>query len=306
MKRRTFLKSAGAMTLAAPVVLGASQEARAVSGQDAPSLDITWLGGATMLLTCGELTLLTDPAFGEGDKAFQMGNPNAMFDLARGPDIIFHKRNTPFPGIDLAPVDHVLISHLHEDHFDQEAERALPNGMPFFVPAHDREKLAAKGFTDTRQADWGQDQVLRKGNVSVTVRAIPAEHSENPEIAGILGPGNGYWLTFEQEGWRKTVYWTGDTFQTPKVLEAVVPLGRPDIFIPHLGAVGSTGPLGQISMGSEHVADFVDRLKPGKILPVHHSTYALYLEPVTGLPAALENRTQGLDLVSEGTRLRYN
>ncbi|WP_299816224.1 MBL fold metallo-hydrolase [uncultured Roseibium sp.] len=305
MKRRTFLKSAGTMTLATPAILGTSFDAGAAPGQDVPSLDITWLGGATMLLICGELTLLTDPAFGEGDRAFQMGNPNAMFDLAKGPDVIFHKRNTPFSGIDLAPVDHVLVSHLHEDHFDQEAERMLPKEMPFFVPAHDRAKLAAKGFSDTRQADWGQHQVLKKGKVSVTISAVPAEHSENPEIAGILGPGNGYWLTFEQDSWQKTVYWTGDTFPTPRVLEAVAPLGRPDIFIPHLGGVGTTGPLGQISMGSNHVTDFVDRLKPGKILPVHHSTYALYLEPVYGLPAALENRSQGLDLVSEGTCLRY-
>jgi len=305
MKRRTFLKSAGTMALTASAVLHASPPGRAASDDGTPGLDITWLGGATMLMTFGELTLLTDPAFGDGDKAFRMGDPNAMFDLAKGPDVIFHKRNTPFQGLDLARVDHVLLSHLHEDHFDQEAERTIPKDMPFIVPAHDRAKLADKGFTNTQQADWGQEQVLKKGNVSVTVRAVPAEHSENPEIAGLLGPGNGYWLTFEREGWTRTVYWTGDTFPTPKVLEAVAPLGRPDLFIPHLGAVGTTGPLGQISMGSGHVADFVDRLKPGKILPVHHSTYALYLEPVTGLPAILEGRTNGLDLVSEGTRVRY-
>lgn len=305
MKRRTFLKSAGAMTLAAPAVLQGSLPARAASGPDNPSLDITWLGGATMLMTCGELTLLTDPAFGDGDRAFRMGNPNAMFDLAKGPEVIFHKRNTRFQGIDLARVDHVLLSHLHEDHFDQEAERSIPKDMPVLVPAHDRANLAAKGFTDTRQTDWGQTRVLKKGGVSVSVQAVPAEHSENPEIAGILGPGNGYWLTFTREDWVKTVYWTGDTFPTPRVLDALAPLGRPDIFIPHLGGVGTTGPLGQISMGSRHAADFVDRLQPGKVLPVHHSTYALYLEPVSGLPAALESRTDGLDLVSEGTRVSY-
>lgn len=310
MKRRTFLKTtlnaAGVAALTAPVAIGTAGPARSGQCNTVSSLDITWLGGATLLLRCGDLTLLTDPAFGEGDEAFQMGDPNAMFDLAKGPDIVFHKRNTPFQGLDLASVDHVLLSHLHEDHFDQAAETALSRDMPILAPAHDHARLAAKGFSAARQIDWGQDQTLTKGDVSVTIRALPADHSEDPQIAGLLGAGNGYWLTFGRDGWQKSVYWTGDTFPTPRVLEAVAPLGNPDIFIPHLGGVGTTGPLGQISMGAAHAAAFADRLKPGRILPVHHSTYALYLEPVSALPIALGDTVHALDLVSEGTGLSYS
>lgn len=306
MKRRHFLKSAGAMTLAAPAVFASASPAPGKTEAAHPRLDVTWYGGATMLLSCGELTLLTDPAFGEGRKAFRMGNPNAMFDLAKGPDIIFHERLTEFRGMDLSDIDYGLLSHLHEDHFDQKAEQSLSRDLPFFVPAHDRETMAGKGFTNLRQADWGEEHVLEKGGVSVSVIAIPAEHSENPEISRILGFGNGYWLTFRDGDWSKSVYWTGDTFPTPNVLKALEPFGAPDILIPHLGGVGSTGPLGQISMGAADAAEFVDHLQPGKVLPIHHSTYALYLEPVSGLPAALEGKTAGLDLVSEGTRVSYS
>ncbi|MBN9671773.1 MBL fold metallo-hydrolase [Roseibium aggregatum] len=306
MKRRNFLKSAGATALAAPALLSATSSSRGNAPENETRLEITWLGGATMLIAFGGLTLLTDPAFGDGKEAFRMGDPNEMFDLSKGPNVVFHERLTPFPGVDLGRVDYVVLSHMHEDHFDQKAEQSIPKDMPFFVPAHDTARLSAKGFTNVRQADWGRSFVLNKGEVEISLKAIPADHSEDPEIARLLGPGNGYWLTFRNGNWTKTVYWTGDTFPTPRVLDAVRPLGTPDIFIPHMGGVGTTGALGQISMSAHHVADFVEALKPRKVLPLHHSTFALYLEPVAGLPAALEDKTHGLDLVSEGTCLGYS
>ncbi|GAB2203440.1 MBL fold metallo-hydrolase [Roseibium sp. ROS1] len=305
MKRRSFLKSAGTMSLAAPAILTGVSSAPARTATGSPRLDITWLGGATMLIECGDLILLTDPAFGEGEEAFRMGDPNQMFDLATGPDVVTHKRLTPFRGVDLSRVDQVLLSHLHEDHFDQTAESAIAPDMPFLVPSHDRERLTAKGFTQVQVADWMEPHVITKGDVTLSLTALPAEHSENPEIASLLGPGNGYWLEIRQGDWAKSIYWTGDTFPTPNVLDALKGFGSPDVFIPHLGGVGTSGPLGQISMGANHAADFVDRLRPGKVLPIHHSTYALYLEPVTSLPTALAGKTQGLDLVSEGTCVSY-
>ncbi|GAB2184481.1 MBL fold metallo-hydrolase [Roseibium sp. LAB1] len=305
MKRRSFLKSAGAMTLTVPAGLGSVSAAPAKPATRSPRLDITWLGGATMLIECGGLTLLTDPAFGEGDEAYQMGDPNKMFDLAKGPDVVPHKRLTPFRGVALSQVDQVLLSHLHEDHFDQKAESAIAPDMPLFAPTHDRDRLTAKGFTQVQVANWMKPHSITKGDVTLSLTALPAEHSENPEIAALLGPGNGYWLEIRQGDWAKSVYWTGDTFPTPNVLDALKGFGSPDVFIPHLGGVGTSGPLGQISMGATHTADFVDRLQPGKVLPIHHSTYALYLEPVTSLPTALAGKTQGLDLVSEGTCVSY-
>ncbi len=63
MKRRSFLKSAGTMSLAAPAILTGVSSAPARTATGSPRLDITWLGGATMLIECEDLTLLTDPRF---------------------------------------------------------------------------------------------------------------------------------------------------------------------------------------------------------------------------------------------------
>ena len=45
-----------------------------------PKLSLQWLGGPTVLIKFGPLQLLTDPMLGEGEKAYQMGDPNQMFD----------------------------------------------------------------------------------------------------------------------------------------------------------------------------------------------------------------------------------
>ena len=305
MKRRNFLKSVAVSTLAAPAILKDTTTADAGSEPEEKELEITWLGGATMVLSCGDLTLLTDPCLGEGEQAFKMGDPNEMFDLGKGPNIKFHRRLTPFPGLQLNNVDHVILSHLHEDHFDQEAQRVIEKDKSLLAPEHELGVLSSKGFTKLTGLKWGQEHVLTKGKVKVTIRTVRADHSEDPQISKILGEGNGYWFTFEHGDWKKSLYWTGDTFPTDAVLQSLGSLGSPDIFIPHLGGVGSTGPLGQISMGAGHVVQFTEALNPGKILPLHHSTYELYLEPIYHLAESLQGESHHLDLVSEGTTLRY-
>ncbi|MCZ4282956.1 MBL fold metallo-hydrolase [Kiloniella laminariae] len=303
MQRREFLKASLGGTAASVLFSLPSNSARAAKPAS-PGLEICWLGGATMLICFDGLTLLSDPAFGEGHNAFRMGDPNEMFDLARGPNIKDHLRKTQFPGIDLAWIDHLLISHLHEDHFDQKAEAVLDRGLPVIAPVADTPALKEKGFSSVRSLAWGESVVLPSENGEIVVTGIPAEHSENQEIAAILGQGNGYWFEFRSGEWRKSLYWTGDSFATETVKTALNPLGSPDILVPHLGAVGTTGPLGQISMGAENLRKMIDLLKPGKILPIHHSSYELYLEPIWKVAEAC-NDLQGLDLVSEGTWVKY-
>ncbi|WP_020592079.1 MBL fold metallo-hydrolase [Kiloniella laminariae] len=303
MQRREFFKATVGGTVASLSLPLTSSSARA-SGPELPELNICWLGGATMLICFDGLSLLSDPAFGEGREAFRMGDPNEMFDLARGPNIKNHPRKSPFPGIDLARVDQLLISHLHEDHFDQKAEVMLDRGLPVIAPVADTPALEEKGFSSVRSLGWGESVVLPSKNGEIVVTGIPAEHSENQEIAAILGQGNGYWFEFRSGEWRKSLYWTGDSFATETVKTALNTLGSPDILVPHLGAVGTTGSLGQISMGAENLREMIDLLKPGKILPIHHSSYELYLEPIWKVAEAC-NDLQGLDLVSEGTWVKY-
>ncbi|MFV1851926.1 MAG: MBL fold metallo-hydrolase [Thalassospira sp.] len=306
--RRNFLLSGSAVMAATAtgMLVNSSTSAAATTGNASQTVDISWLGGATMLIDFDGHRILTDPTFGEGEQAYFMADPNEMFDLAKGPNARDHARTTPFPGLDLSSVDLMIISHMHEDHFDQLAEKSLPKSLRTIVPTNDAENLAGKGFQNQMIMDWGQSTTITTKNGQITVTVIPAHHSPNPQVNAMLGKGNGYWLTFETGDWRKDIYWTGDTFPTDEVMAAVKTHGIPDILIPHMGAVGTTGPLGQISMGAEQVLQMADTLGQPNILPIHHSTYPLYLEPVSRLIEQTDFAQTRIDLIAEGSTIAYS
>lgn len=271
-----------------------------VAQETQSKLSLQWLGGPTVLIKFGPLQLLTDPMLGEGEQAYQMGDPNKMFDLAKGPDVVDHKRLTALPYLNITDIDLSILSHTHEDHFDQSAQKLLDSQLPFIVPTGATEQLAAQGFSNIRELDWGQQWQLSENGYSIEITALPASHSTDKDINALLGRGNGYWFTFSHASWQKSLYWTGDSFATPELLDSLKAFPAPDIMLPHLGRVGTSGPLGQISMGAEEVLDLMAVIKPELTIPIHHSTYQLYLEPIQVLMAAQSTVAEKLQLLSSG------
>src|SRR5690349_4065961 len=47
----------------------------------------------------------------------------------------------------LAGMELVIVSHLHSDHFDPEAQRLLPKDLPVFCQPGDEETIRGQGFT---------------------------------------------------------------------------------------------------------------------------------------------------------------
>ncbi|WP_310621237.1 MBL fold metallo-hydrolase [Flexibacterium corallicola] len=310
MNRRGFFKTAGAATatsLALGFPLAAHAKKSAVcSLPSGVSVDVQWLGGATMTISFDGVTLLTDPAFGVGEKALMMPDPNSALDMSQTLKLTPIPRFTPLPPIDLSKVSMVLVSHMHPDHFDRAAEQALPKDLKIIAHPDDLKALQEKDFQNAQGLAWGDTQQVKTANGTISITAIRATHSPKNQVMQFLGQGSGYFFTFQKGSFSKTLYWTGDTFPTPQVLEQVKSLGEIDILIPHAGNVGAAGTLGQISMGAVEVTQMAEELKPQHILPIHHSTYALYREPAWKLAEALASSSANLDLVSEGVTLSYS
>src|SRR3954471_9676649 len=77
--------------------------------------EATFIGTATVLLRVGGFTILTDPNFlHAGDHAYL------------GLGLTSKRRTTPAMDLeDLPPLDLVLLSHHHGDHFDRVAAEGL-------------------------------------------------------------------------------------------------------------------------------------------------------------------------------------
>jgi L-ascorbate metabolism protein UlaG (beta-lactamase superfamily) len=262
----------------------------------APEVRATWIGGPTLVFRFGPLTLVTDPVLGEGPDAFRMFDPNS------GREGALHARLAPLPPFDLTGTDLVLVSHDHEDHLDAAALARLPAAATLVVPEVQREALQRRrGAGEVFGLAWSGTHRIEQGGYRIAVTALPARHSLDPEASRLLGAVNGYWIEFRRGTYRRTVYWTGDGFPVPA--EVTRDRLHPDLLVVHLGAVGEGGPFGRVSMGAADALAFARLVAPKAVLPIHHSTFSLYREPIERFAEAARGQPWRLDLLREGEEL---
>jgi len=242
---------------------------------------LRWIGGPTALITRGGLCVITDPMLGpRGPNAFVLpkhpstGEANAS--IAR--------YTSPAP-VTLAALGAILISHTHADHVDARAKELLPKGLPLVVAAAGADVMRAAGFQDVRPLDWGQSTTIEVPGTRLHVLAVPAHHAHDPELDRAVGRGNGYLLEWNDARGPYRVYWTGDAVLADET-RSREQYGQIDLLLPHLGGVGGDGALGLRTMNAEETLALVERLSPSLVVPIHHTTFAHYREPI----AALEQR----------------
>src|SRR5579884_2672121 len=125
--------------------------------QAAPELargSVTFVGTATVILRYAGFTILTDPNFlHRGDH------------VHLGYGLTATRRTDPAVELEeLPPVDFVVLSHMHEDHFDREVEKRLDKDLPIITTRHAAADLTSKGFRAARGLDtWDAVAVTRGG-----------------------------------------------------------------------------------------------------------------------------------------------
>lgn len=253
---------------------------------------VRWIGGPTMLIRFGPIRLLTDPVLGDGPEAFRVYDPNV------GKPDVAQARLSALPKLRLGKIDLVLLSHIHEDHLDRAAIERIGTSTDFVVPPSELADLRKRGVNRPSAIAPGEMRTIISGAYVVTITAIQGRHSPQPKFLPILGDVNSYWLEFRHGSYRRTVYWTADSFAPAEGVPAQ--LRDPDLFIPHLGGVGEAGPIGYVSMGWSHALAFSQQVRPKAILPVHHSTFSLYREPIQLFVDAAREKSLKVERLEEG------
>ncbi len=237
-------------------------------------LHAAWYGHSTVLIKVDGFTILTDPVFSQ------------RIGLTIGPTTVGIKRLVAVAGPmeDLPPIDLILLSHAHMDHFDIPSLRRLENRGTIVVTASRTcDLLRARRYEQVHELQWNQG--VQVGPARVT--AFQVNHWGARLRSDVYRGFNGYVI---ETGPRRILF-GGDTAHTHTFRQlrtsrpidlAVMPIGAYDPWI-HVHC----DPEQALAMAEDAGAD--------RILPVHHKTFNLsrepYEEPIQRLLGAVRGAT---------------
>ncbi|MFN8075896.1 MAG: MBL fold metallo-hydrolase [Kineosporiaceae bacterium] len=274
-----------------------------------PPMRLTFVGNATVLVRLGPFTLLTDPNFLRAGQRAYLGRglwTRRLLDPALGVD-------------DLPPLDAVVLSHLHGDHFDRVARRGLDHEVPLLTTEHAASRLSRQGFAAaTALPTWQSTQVVaRSGDAPrarLRVTSLPAVHARGV-LGRVLPPVMGSLLEYEPAPGAPTtrVYLSGDTLTGDHLDEITARVGRPDVAVLHLG--GTRVLARTVTMDAVQGVDAVRRLQPHAVMPVHTDDYRAFRSGLGAFEAEAERAgltwlvrpvVRGSDLDIESVETRMN
>ncbi len=230
--------------------------------------EATFIGMATVLLRVGGFTILTDPNFLHSGEKTRLG-------------MGLRKRRLTEPAMqipELPPLDLLVLSHYHGEHFDRTTRKELDKATPIVTEPSAAKKLRRRGFTDVTALDTWERHEIRRGERTLSVEALPAKHAPaamSPVVPPLMGS-----LLQVSEGARPLIriYVTGDTRYHRDLEE--IPRRHPAIevcFI-HLGGTRLAGIL--LTMDDAEGVRMLELVKPRVAVPVHFDDYAIFRSPL--------------------------
>jgi L-ascorbate metabolism protein UlaG (beta-lactamase superfamily) len=235
-----------------------------------PSCSLRFIGTATMLLSLGPFTVLTDPNFlHQGQRAYL------------GYGLTSKRRTEPAITVDqVPPLDAIVLSHMHGDHWDRVAKRGLPRDVPVLTTPKAARALVRQGFAAAHGLSTWASSGLEQDGHTLTVTAVPGRHATGP-ARHLLPPVMGSVLDYaDPSGPALRLYITGDTLFVDDL--RAIPGRFPDIdaAVLHLG--GTTLPGGLlVTMDARQGADLLEFLRPGIAVPVHNDDYGVFKSPLS-------------------------
>jgi L-ascorbate metabolism protein UlaG (beta-lactamase superfamily) len=243
---------------------------------------LAWLGHATVLINFFGVRILTDPVLFP-----RIGIRLPGFTI--GP-----KRLTaPALQVDELPkIDLILISHTHFDHLDLRTLRYFGQTTSVITARATRDLLKRTRFREVTELDWGETKSVKTAAGEIDVSAFRVNHWGARKQRDTYRGYNGYLI--ERKGRR--IIFAGDTAMTDTFAEL---RGRGAIHLAIM-SIGAYNPWIHSHCSPEQAVEMANAAGAQFIMPVHHQTFRLSLEPfrepIERFQAALRNTPERIAL----------
>jgi L-ascorbate metabolism protein UlaG (beta-lactamase superfamily) len=239
---------------------------------------VQFIGTATVLIRFQGMTILTDPNFlHKGDH------------VHLGYGLTSERLTNPAIDLDkLPPIDFVVLSHMHEDHFDKLVQQKLDHALPIVTTKEAAEKLKRIGFTHTMGLSHFDRVEVQKGDARLRITSMPGRHGKAgmqvllPTVMGSLldfGPKP------DTPSYR--MYISGDTLIYDDI--RTIPQRFPGINLAllHLGGTRILGVF-KVTMDGQDGVQMLQIIQPEKAIPIHYNDYDVFKSPLADFQNAVK------------------
>ena len=245
---------------------------------------LTWIGHASFLVQFTDLNVLIDPNFA-----------NWLFLLKRIKRSGLRLEHLP-------PIDLVLLTHAHFDHFHKPTLRRLPHPKIAIMPWGMGDLARNLGFERVVELDWWESFSHRDWRVTLT----PCKHWG----ARMLRDHDRGYGGFVLEHQGRRIYHAGDS----AYFDGFKQIGQylsPEIALLPIGAYQPES-FRRVHMGPDEAIKVFQDLRAQWFVPMHYGTFRLSFEDMDEPPrwlrqlAAAHNLTDRLRILEEGTPEVFN
>jgi len=263
--------------------LPAASANAAESPADQSSGSVQFIGTATVLIRYQGLTILTDPNFLHKGEKVHLGYGLTSTRLTN-------------PAIDLdklPPIDLVVLSHMHEDHFDRFVQTHLDKNIPIVTTQEAAQALKKLGFTRGYGLSKWDAVEVEKGEARLRITAVPGRHGKDgmqallPTVMGSIldfGPHVG------TPSYR--MYISGDTLIYDDLNNIPQRFPGVDLALLHLGGTRILG-MFKVTMDGKDGVRLMQIIQPRHSIPIHYDDYDVFKSPLADF--AREVKAAGLD-----------
>ena len=244
---------------------------------------VQFIGTATVLIRYQGFTILTDPNFLHKGEHVHLGY-----------GLTSERLTNPALDLDqLPPIDLVVLSHLHEDHFDKLVQEKLDKNIPIVTTREAARALADIGFRRTYGLGTWDRIDVEKGEAQLRITAAPGRHGKVgmqallPSVMGSVldfGPNTG------TPSYR--MYISGDTLIYDDLKTIPQRFPGVDLALLHLGGTRILGVF-KVTMDGKDGVKLLQIIQPKKAIPIHYDDYDVFKSPLSDF--AQEVKASGLD-----------
>ncbi|MGV3742022.1 MAG: MBL fold metallo-hydrolase [Burkholderiaceae bacterium] len=180
----------------------------------------------------------------------------------------------------LPPIDLIVLSHYHGDHFDQVAQKKLGSNIPIVMTDAAVKELKNLGFKSLQSMEKWSVLTVKKGESQLRITSTPARHG--PQGAAVALPETmGSLLEFAKPDAEQSyrIYITGDTLVYDEIEDIPKRFPGIDLALLHLGGTKILKTV-LVTMDAEQGVQMMKIIAPDRAIPIHYNDYDVFKSPI--------------------------